>query len=224
MTGAERPRQPFLSGIVLAAGAARRMGRPKLLLPLEGRCLLQHVIDAAADSCLDELVIVLGAHADAVRAALVLPADRTVRVTLNADFAEGQSTSLRAGLAALDPRAEAAAILLGDQPGVDRAVIDAVAAAFVASGAAAARPVYETAAGERVPGHPVFLHRRLWPAFDALRGDAGARTVLAEHPEWVLEVPVAGAPPVDIDTPEDYEQSVACKHPLSRITRGRGLG
>ena len=209
MAAAERPRQPFLSGIVLAAGAARRMGRPKLLLPLDGRCVLQHVVDAAADSCLDALVVVLGAHAAAVRAALTLPADRAVRVTVNADYAQGQSTSLRAGLAALDPRTEAAAILLGDQPGVDSAVIDAVAAAFVAAGAVAARPVYETPAGERVPGHPVFLHRRLWPALDALRGDAGARTVLAEHPEWVLEVPVAGAPPVDIDTPEDYDRTVS---------------
>jgi molybdenum cofactor cytidylyltransferase len=184
------------------------MGRPKLLLPLAGRCVLQHVVDAVVDSCLDELVIVLGAHAAEVRAALVLPADRVVRVTVNADYAEGQSTSLRTGLAALDPRAAAAAILLGDQPGIDSALIDAVAAAFVAAGAAAARPVYETAAGERVPGHPVFLHRRLWPACDALHGDAGARTVLAEHPEWVLEVPVAGAPPVDIDTPEDYDRTV----------------
>ena len=209
MVTPERQEQPFLSGIVLAAGAARRMGRPKLLLPLTGRCVLQHVVDAAAQSCLDELVIVLGADADAVRAALALPADRAVRVTVNTDYAEGQSTSLRAGLAALDTRADAAAILLGDQPGVDRALIDAVAAAFVTGGAAAARPVYETASGERIPGHPVFLHRRLWPALDALRGDAGARTVLAEHPEWVLEVPVAGAPPVDIDTPEDYDRTVS---------------
>ena len=208
MPPVERQAQPFLSGIVLAAGAAQRMGRPKLLLPLEGRCMLQHVVDAAVDSCLDELVIVLGADADAVRAALALPADRAVRVIVNPDYAGGQSTSLRAGLAALDARAAAAAILLGDQPGVDRVLINAVAAAFVAARAAAARPVYETAAGERVPGHPVVLHRRLWPACDGLRGDAGARTVLAEHPEWVLEVPVAGPPPVDIDTPEDYDRTV----------------
>jgi CTP:molybdopterin cytidylyltransferase MocA len=208
MPAAERRARPFLSGIILAAGAARRMGRPKLLLPLEGGCVLQHVVDAAAGSCLDEVVVVLGAQAEAVRAALALPAERPLCVTVNDRWAEGQSTSLHAGLAALDARADAAAILLGDQPGIDSALIDAVAAAFVAAGAAAARPVYRSETGQRIPGHPVFLHRRLWPALETLRGDAGARTVLAEHPEWVLDVPVAGPPPVDIDTPADYERMV----------------
>jgi len=195
------PSTVFVSGIVLAAGASTRMGRPKPLLPLGDRCLLRHVIDAAGAARLDEVVVVLGAAADEIRSALGADLDPRVRLVHCPDASEGQSASLRAGLAALDPRADAAAVLLGDQPEIESATIDAVLAAFLDSERPAARPVYPDAADR--PGHPVLLARELFAEAMALHGDHGARTLFAAHPEWLLRVPLRGAPPTDVDTPAD---------------------
>lgn len=200
----EASRPGFLTGIVLAAGASRRMGRPKALLPLGDRCLLQHVVDAALASRLDEVVVVLGCDAAEIAAALALPAAGRARVVLNSDYPQGQSTSLTAGLAAADESATAAAILLGDHPTLTAAAIDRVADAFERSERPAARPVYPDAGD--APGHPVLLDRSLWSSLTRLSGDQGARFLLARHPEWLLAVPVAGAPPPDVDTREDYER------------------
>jgi molybdenum cofactor cytidylyltransferase len=187
------------------------MGRPKQLLPLEGRPLLQHVVDAAVASCLDEIILILGYRAEEVRAAVNCP--ERVRVLVNAEHAEGQSTSLRAGLRAASRRAAAAAVLLGDQPRVTAQLIDAVAAAFLTAGAPVVRPVYSGPDGRRIPGHPVFLARRVWQDVEELRGDQGVRALLPAHPEWLLEVPVEGEPLRDIDTWEDYHYTVAAVPP-----------
>jgi molybdenum cofactor cytidylyltransferase len=198
--------RPFLSAVILAAGASTRMGRPKQLLPLGDRVLLQRIVDEVAGSCADEIILVLGHAAAEIRRRITLPeVERPCRVVVNDDHERGQSGSLRLGLGAADPRAVAAVILLGDQPGVTCTLIDRVASAFLAAGVPAARPVYDGKDRGRIPGHPVFLGRALWRHVDALRGDAGARSLLAAHPEWLLEVPVEGAPPADLDTWQDYE-------------------
>ena len=207
--------RPFLSGIILAAGTSRRMQRPKQLLPLQGRCLLQHVIDAAAASCLDEIIVVLGHRAEEIRIALQLPAGRNIRLVVAADFAQGQSASLRAGLRAASASATAAAILLGDQPGIGAPLIDFVAREFWAADAVIARPVYSDAGGTISPGHPVFLARRIWPEVEALEGDQGARALITAHPEWLYEIPLAGNPPADIDTWKDY-QNAGLRSPRAR--------
>jgi molybdenum cofactor cytidylyltransferase len=204
--------RPFLSGIILAAGASTRMGRPKQLLPLGDRCLLQHVIDAAAASCLDEIIVVLGHRAGEIRETLQLPARRAVRIVVAVDYLQGQSASLRAGLRAASPGAHGAAILLGDQPRVTSQLIDRVAREYLSSAPAIARPVYSNPGGGRVPGHPVVLARRIWPEVEKLEGDQGARALVSAHPEWVLEIPIEGAPPVDIDTPEDHQHAGSSSH------------
>ena len=199
----------FLSAVILAAGTARRMGRPKLLLPLGDRPLLQHALDAAAASRLDEIVLVLGDEAARVLEGIRLPARLPVRVAVNPDPSAGQSRSLCLGLRAADPRAAAAAILLGDQPRVTGPLIDRVAAAFLGAEVPVARPVYSGPHGRRVPGHPVLVARRIWPEVEKLRGDEGMRGLLVRRPEWLLAVPVAGDAPGDVDTPEDYRSAVA---------------
>jgi molybdenum cofactor cytidylyltransferase len=204
---AEKAGISSLSGVILAAGASSRMGRPKQLLPLRGRPLLQRVLDQAIASRLDEIVLVLGHRADEVREALALPEGRRVRAVVNADWARGQSTTLRLALRRASPTAAAAAILLGDQPGVEAALIDRVARAFLDADLPAARPVYSGADGSRVPGHPVLLARRIWSEVDKLGGDEGARALLASRADWLLEVPVEGEPPADIDTWEDYRRA-----------------
>jgi molybdenum cofactor cytidylyltransferase len=197
----------FCSGILLAAGASQRMGRPKQLLPLCGRPLLQHSLDHAAASGLDELILVLGHRAAEICDALDLPDPARCRVVVNADYAEGQAGSLRLGLRSADPTASAAAILLGDQPQLSAALIDRVALAFRRAGAPAARPVYAGASGERVPGHPVLLARSIWPELQRLGGDRGARDLLAAHPDWLHEVPLGGEPPVDVDTEQGWRRA-----------------
>lgn len=194
-----------MTGIILAAGRSERMGRPKQLLPLGGRPMLQHVLDTALDSRLNEIILVLGHRADEILAALRLPADGQVRVVTNHDHAQGQSTSLRLGLLSANPSAAAAAILLGDQPSVDAPLIDRVAAAFLSAGCRAARAVYDNASGSKFPGHPVLLAREIWPEVMRLEGDQGARDLFTGHPEWLLNVPIDGTAPADIDTWEEYE-------------------
>ena len=208
----DEERHAFLTGVVLAAGVSARMGRPKQQLPVGDRCLLQRVVDAALASRLDEVVVVLGHRAEEVRAAIALPAGGRARAVVNPDFARGQSTSLRRGLRAADARSQALAVLLGDQPFVGAGLIDRVAEAFLSAGVPLARPVYPDAGG--APGHPVFLARRVWPQIDDLSGDQGARELLAARPDWLLELPVAGDPPLDVDTWQDYQ----------RVASGYGSG
>ena len=198
----------FLSGVVLAAGASTRIGQAKQLLPLQGRPLLQHVIDEVGASCLDEVVVVLGCHAEEVRRAIRPPEGGSMRIVVNPDYAAGQSASLRLALRSTDRRAEAAAVFLGDQPQVSRHLVDRLAQAFLGGSAPVVRPVYAAPDSRRLPGHPVFLARRIWSTLADLRGDEGARHVLSRHPEWVLEVLVGGEAPEDIDTWDDYRRTV----------------
>jgi molybdenum cofactor cytidylyltransferase len=207
--------RPFLSGIVLAAGASTRMGTPKQLLPLAGRPLLAHALAAAADSRLDEIVLVLGSAAAEILAAVALPA--RVRAITVPDPGAGQSASLRAGLRAAAAHADAAAVLLGDQPRVSAALIDEVARAFLAGGRPAARPVWTDGHGAPVPGHPVFLARALWPEAERLTGDAGARALFAARPERLLEVRLAGEPPADVDDWHDYRRAAGARPPPALV-------
>jgi molybdenum cofactor cytidylyltransferase len=156
-------------------------------------------VDAALAGALDEVVIVLGHAAPEVEAA-VSPNER-VHFALNADFVQGQSTSLRVGLRATAPEAGAAVILLGDQPGVRPDAIQAVAAAWRGG----AGPVVQ-AAYTGLPAHPTLFDRAVWIELENLSGDEGARSLLVRHPEWRSRVEVGGEPPADIDTREDYER------------------
>jgi molybdenum cofactor cytidylyltransferase len=169
------------------------------VLDLGGRPLLQHVVDAACAVGLDEVIVVLGHQAGEVAAALRLPS--VARTVVNPDYAEGQSTSFRAGLRTLGPEARAAVILLGDQPGIAPGAIRAVVEAYERGGG----PVVQAAYGRR-QGHPVLFDRRIWPELEALTGDVGAREILSLHPEWMTTVDVGGEPPQDVDTWEDFRR------------------
>jgi molybdenum cofactor cytidylyltransferase len=188
---------PQIGGVILAAGEARRFGSQKLVAPLDGRPLLQHVIDAANASCLEDILLVVGANADDLLARVDLGRTRPIR---NPDPSRGLASSLQAGLSALDARFHAALILLGDMPGVTATLIGELVARGLETRATAIVSVWR---GRRSP--PVLLHKSLWPAAFALQGDVGMREVLAGRAD-VVEVEVTpdlGALD-DVDTPEDH--------------------
>jgi molybdenum cofactor cytidylyltransferase len=219
---------PPISAVILAAGTSSRLGRAKQLLTLENRSLLQHVIDNALASSLDEVVVVLGHDAETIRAALHLENEAEpgesgrLQVVVCPDYLDGQSGSLRTGLDAVRADACAAAILLGDQPGVDAALIDRIVDAFRASDASVVRPLHpgheglDEAAGDGpVPGHPVVIDRVHFPALRALRGDEGARSWLRRHPELLLGVSVETPAPADVDTEADWTRLVEARRRAS---------
>jgi molybdenum cofactor cytidylyltransferase len=192
-----------VGAVILAAGEAKRFGSQKLLAQFDGRALVEHVIAAANESSLTDVVVVVGADADQVTHVAMGRA----RIVLNPDYATGQSSSLQAGLRALADDIDAAVVLLGDVPGVTSALIEALIAKHRETGAPAVASRWNAAMSP-----PVLLHRDLFGAAAALRGDVGMRDVLAGRDD-VAVVEVTGDLGVlgDVDTPEDQ----------ARIIRGR---
>jgi molybdenum cofactor cytidylyltransferase len=187
-----------IAGILLAAGTASRMGGQKLLLPVrEGQPLVRAAAAQVLAAGLDDVVVVLGREAEAVAAAL---AGLPLRTVLNPRYAEGQATSLHAGLAALGPDAEAAVIALGDQPLPDPGLIRRMVAVFRAEGRPIVVPRYRDGRG-----NPVLFAAALFDELRAVRGDRGGRDVVTRDPARVSEVPVDGPMPPDVDTWADYQ-------------------
>jgi xanthine dehydrogenase accessory factor len=186
----------MLSAIVLAAGQARRFGRCKQLAPLGGRPLLEHILDALRHSKVDDVVVVLGAHAEEIREQVRFDRERLI---LNPDYAEGMSTSIQAGLRALPAEAEAAMIVLADQPFVRPATLDALCDEYRRTRAQVVLPTFN---GFR--GNPVLVDRSLFAAMMSLRGDTGCRAIFGDHAESIVKVVVEDRGVVmDVDTEED---------------------
>ncbi len=186
-----------VAAIVLAAGRSTRMGGPnKLLETISGKPLVRIAAEQALSSRASPVVVVSGHERARIEAAL---ASLDVRLVHNPDYAQGLSTSVKAGLAALPPESEAAIVCLGDMPQVTSALIDRLIAAFDPERNALV--VLPTFSGKR--GNPVLWSRRFFPELIALEGDVGARHLIGAYPEVVTEVPVENAAAmVDIDTPD----------------------
>jgi len=188
----------FISGLILAAGQSSRMGQPKQLLPFRGTILLDWVMaQAEAASALDEVIVVLGRAADEIQPRLRVT---RAKVVVNPVFTEGCSASYKTGIATLDPRAEAVMVLLGDQPGVESAVIDQVAQNWRQRGGTIGLTSYRDR-----QGHPMVFARELFDQLLQLQGDKAAWKILDAHPEWVRHINVDRFFPEDVDTMQDYE-------------------
>ena len=188
--------EPEIGGIVLAAGEGKRFGGCKQVAVLDGRPLLEHAVRAMlAVPAISPVVVVLGAHADAVRATVDLDG---ADVVVCERWAEGQSASLQAGVAALGD-VEAAVITLGDQPFISPQVIAGVLDHR-------GRHLAVRATYDGTPGHPVLLERRLLDHVSELEGDHGARTLLEGPHVHTWEVGRL-CDPTDIDTPERLQEA-----------------
>lgn len=190
--------RPKVAGVILAAGASTRMGRPKQLLPYLGRPLLEHALDAARGSALSPVILVLGANIEAIREAI----DSTgVEIAVNDDYRRGQSTSVVAGVAALPEIVDGVLLLLGDQPGVTGSDIDSVLAAFDGDPRSIVMPSWQG-----TPANPVLFGRAYFADLQALSGDEGARQIVARRRECVTLVPIDRPIPPDVDTETDYQR------------------
>jgi molybdenum cofactor cytidylyltransferase len=184
-----------ISGIVLAAGEARRFGRTKQLVELGGKPLAQYAIDALAAAGMGEVLIVTGHLADDVEAGLSLPeGGRFVR---NESYRDGQASSLAAALHEVSDDSEAVVVLMADQPGVTAEDVGALIDTFRRTLGPIVRLQYTDGPG------PALLSREIYAEAGHLHGDVGARVLMASHPEWVVEAPVARPAPRDVDTPVD---------------------
>lgn len=190
----------MLTGIILGAGASRRLGRPKQTLPLGDTTLLGWTVRNAEASSLERVVVVVGGAADDVLDRLTVTRADVVR---NDAFGTGCASSLLAGLDAAG-ECDGVMLLLGDMPGVDAPVIDEVKAAWEVDRPWAAVTSYR---GE--PGHPFVFAADAFAALRGLHGDKAVWKLVDGRPEAIRALPVDRRLPRDVDTWEDYDAVVA---------------
>ena len=185
---------PFVTGLVLAAGGSKRLGTPKQLLPYGESTLLAHVLATARACDFDQLLCVIGGSATEIRERVDLSGATVVE---NHSFGEGCSSSIAAALTAVDEQADALVLLLGDQPGVTAATIQMLVENQ--GDATLAACAYEDGRG-----HPLAFARAVFGELATLHGDKGVWKLLDRHAADVVDVPIAGAVPRDVDSDEDY--------------------
>jgi molybdenum cofactor cytidylyltransferase len=193
------PRSPadrdrFVTGLVLGAGGSARLGRPKQLLDYGDGTLLGHVVGVTRDCGFEQTIVAIGGNAEDVRERVDL--DGT-DVVVNEDYGEGCASSIAAALAVVDPRADVLVLMLGDQPGVSAETVTALLAGRGAAPLAVCR--YKDGLG-----HPIAFGRDVFGALASLHGDRGVWRLLDRGGDDVVEVPIRGPIPRDVDTEEDY--------------------
>jgi len=205
------------AAIILAAGSSSRMGggRHKLLLPLDDRPVLAHVIDATLASQARPIIVVLGHQSDQVRSQIKhYTIHHDIILVENTHYLQGMSTSLRIGIQTiltngyrkdtLSYRVDSALIMLGDQPLITPRIIDTLITAYRTAGTPIVAPLYN---GKR--GSPVLFDKNLFAELIEATGDEGGRTVLERHRHEVALIEIGDAlANYDVDTWEAYEQVV----------------
>ena len=190
-----------IAAVVLAAGRGRRAGGPKAVLRIGGATFLDHVVSRLSRPGVDRVVVVLGHDAPRVVAETALAS--SVIVVVNEAWEDGMLGSVLAGLDAAE-RDGADAVLIHpvDHPLIEAATVDRVVGALQAG----ARVAVPSHGGRR--GHPGGFSRAAWPALRAALPSQGARSVLASHPEWIVDVLGDPGCVAGVDTPEDYRRLI----------------
>jgi molybdenum cofactor cytidylyltransferase len=192
----------FITGLVLAAGASRRLGEPKQLLAYRGSTLLDATLSAAQACGFDQLLVTLGAASEQVRSSVNLG---TAEIVENPEYSTGCSSSIGAALRLVDDRADGLVLLLGDQPGINP---EDVARLTAHAHAPIAVCRYRNSLG-----HPMWFRREMFAELSQLHGDKAVWKLLHSGRYGVREVPVLGVVPVDVDTWQDYEGPLALDEP-----------
>jgi len=186
-----------VTGVLLAAGGSERMGRPKQLLSWKGTSLVRYIVTKILNSGVDHIIVVVGAFEDKVRQEL---SDLPVEIVFNPDWESGQSTSVQAGLSAIQNNSGSVIFFLVDQPYLSETLIRSMIERHVESLAPIVAPLVS---GQR--GNPVLFDRVTFGDFQSLQGDAGGRQLFSRYQvswlEWHDEKVL-----LDIDTDEDYRR------------------
>lgn len=186
-----------IAALILAAGASRRLGRPKQLLKLAGRTLLRRTAELALSLGAGPVAVVLGAHVEEMRPELE---GLDVQIVHNPDWERGMSTSLRAGIRFLEsrePEVTGVLILLVDQPRVDEALLRRLLETF-----RQAQPLLVVSRYNGANGVPAVFHCSLFGELQSVEGDRGARRVIGRHESELIAIDFPGGVE-DIDTEED---------------------
>jgi molybdenum cofactor cytidylyltransferase len=197
------------AGIILAAGESTRFGRPKQLLRLKDRCLIEWVLDAALNSELSTIILVLGYAHHKIRQTLAEKLRHAkLQIEVNRHYQKGQSHSLQIGLSRVINTFPAVMFLLADQPLVDAATINCLLTKFWSAGKDICVPTFH---GQK--GAPSIFRKSLYPQIMKITGDIGARSIIGAHPDRVLEIEIKNPHFfLDIDTPEDLKRIKKLTH------------
>jgi molybdenum cofactor cytidylyltransferase len=186
-----------VTGVVLAAGASRRLGRPKQVLPYRDTTVLGATLDVARACGFDQLIVTLGGAAQLVRDQVSLDGIDVVAVD---DFGTGCSASLRVALDAVEPGSAGIVLMLGDQPGIDPADVRRIC-----TGEADIMVCHYT----NGVGHPFWFSRTMFGELARLHGDKGVWKLVESGRYPVGELLIDRPVPLDVDTWEDYQRLLA---------------
>ncbi len=190
--------------IILAAGASTRMNRQKLLLPFNGKTIIETVVENVLQSVNSNVIVVLGSHRKQIQEQLV---KYDIKLCVNENYMDGMLSSAICGFSALPEEAKAVLIFLGDQPQVPSEVTDLVIKAWQHSDKGIIMPTFK---GKR--GHPVLIETKYKMEINRLDPEKGLRTLSEKFKDDVFEVECL-VPDIlwDIDTPEEYENAISIK-------------
>ena len=191
------------AGIILAAGASARLGQPKQLLRLSGRCLIEWVLEAALNARLKRIILVLGYAHQKIQQVLGKKLHHPkLQIEINPHYKDGQSSSLQLGLSCVRDTYPAVMFLLADQPLVDAAILDFLLEQFWSTDKYICVP---TSSG-RI-GNPCIFSYHFYPQIMRISGDIGGRRIIRANPEHVQKVQIQNPHFfLDVDTPEDLEK------------------
>jgi molybdenum cofactor cytidylyltransferase len=189
----------MISAVIPAAGLSQRMGTPKLLLPLAGKTIIEHVVDHVAAARVDEIIVVLGAVGPQIRSALK---PRTVKYIPNPRYAEGMGTSVAAGAAAVHVETQWVLFINGDQPLVLPSLLDRLIDAADRAALTRTRLIRHPAKGP-----PILFHRELIGELIRLSGDCGGRRLIRDYAKQTLMIPTRPDDMIlDVNTQADYRR------------------
>ncbi|HEX9487433.1 MAG TPA: nucleotidyltransferase family protein [Gemmatimonadales bacterium] len=202
-----RPTEPLrVAGVILAAGASRRMGKNKMLLELDGESLIRRAAKRALAAGLSPLVVVLGHEADRLRVEL---RDLPLAFAVNPDYTGPTSGSLHQGLNALGSDVDAVVVMLGDMVRVTAETL----ALLVAAARGTEAPLVVSRYGN-VTAPPLLFRRALFGELLAWTGEGCGKAVVQAHKHEAMYVDRPEALLVDVDTPEDFAAAIAASRPV----------